>query len=43
MEHNIQLKEWEINVILEALAEQPYNRVAATIQRIKDQIKSKEE
>lgn len=35
---DIHLELWEINMILALLAEQPYNRVSATIQRIKDQI-----
>jgi hypothetical protein len=35
---DIHLEMWEINLILKALADMPYNRVAATIQRIKDQI-----
>jgi len=34
----IELEPWEINLILKALAELPYARVAATIQRIKDQV-----
>ena len=38
MDINIQLKEWEINVILNALADQPYNQVASIIQHIKEQI-----
>lgn len=38
----INLELWEINLILSLLAEQPYNRVAATIQRIKEQIESEE-
>lgn len=38
----INLELWEINMILNLLAEQPYNKVAATIQRIKDQIESEE-
>ena len=38
MDINIQLKEWEINVILKALAEQPYNQVASIIEHIKEQI-----
>lgn len=38
----IELELWEINLILKTLAELPYNQVAATIQRIKDQIENKE-
>lgn len=38
MDKVIELKEWEINLILEALSYLPYERVAATIQRIKEQI-----
>lgn len=38
----IELEMWEINLILNALGEQPYNEVAATIQRIKDQIEGAE-
>lgn len=34
----IKLEPWEINVILKALAEQPYNRVAGIIQHIKEQV-----
>lgn len=34
----IELEMWEINLILKALAELPYQRVSATIQRIKNQI-----
>lgn len=34
----INLEPWEINLILEALSYLPYERVAATIQRIKEQI-----
>lgn len=34
----IELEMWEINLILNALAELPYKRTAATIQRIKWQI-----
>ncbi len=34
----IELEMWEINLILKALADLPYNRVAATIQRIKEQV-----
>ena len=37
MSRVIELEMWEINLILNALGEQPYNEVAATIQRIKDQ------
>lgn len=37
MSKAIELELWEINLILNALGEQPYNEVAATIQRIKDQ------
>jgi len=36
----INLELWEINLILIALGEMPYNKVAATIARIKDQIKT---
>lgn len=36
----IELELWEINLILSLLAEQPYNRVAATIRRIQHQIES---
>ena len=35
----ITLELWEINLILNALAKLPYEEVAATIQRIKDQVK----
>lgn len=38
MDKVIELKEWEINIILKALAEQPYNQVASIIQHIKEQI-----
>ena len=37
---DIHLELWEINLILEALSYLPYERVAATIQRIKEQIDS---
>lgn len=37
---DIHLELWEINMILKTLAELPYNQVAATIQRIKEQIDS---
>ena len=37
---DIHLEMWEINLILEALSYLPYERVAATIQRIKEQIDS---
>lgn len=37
---DIHLELWEINLILKALAEFPYNRVADTIQRIKDQVEA---
>lgn len=40
---SINLELWEINMILTLLAEQPYNLVAATIQRIKEQIDSEEQ
>lgn len=36
----IDLKPWEINVILKALAEQHYNRVASIVEHIKDQVDS---
>ena len=35
---DIHLELWEINLVLEALGELPYERVAPTIQRIKDQV-----
>lgn len=35
---DIHLELWEINLILEALSYLPYERVAATIQIIKEQI-----
>lgn len=38
----INLEPWEINLILSALAEQPYNKVAATIARIKEQVEAQE-
>lgn len=34
----INLERWEINLILNALAKLPYEEVAATIQRIKEQV-----
>lgn len=34
----IELQDWEINTILNILAERPYNEVAAIIQHIKEQI-----
>lgn len=34
----IELTQYEINYILNLLAEQPYNEVAAIIQHIKEQI-----
>ena len=34
----INLELWEINLILSLLAELPYSKVAATIQRIKEQV-----
>lgn len=40
---DIHLEQWEINMILNLLAGQPYNRVAATIQRIKEQLESEEQ
>ena len=33
----IELSNWEINVILKALAEQPYNRVSYIIHSLKGQ------
>ena len=38
MEKAILLQEWEINLILTALAQLPYEESAATIYRIKEQI-----
>lgn len=35
---DIHLELWEINMILNLLAEQPYHEVSATIQRIKEQV-----
>lgn len=40
---DIHLELWEINLVLEALSELPYNRVAATIQGIKEQIEKQME
>ena len=40
--HLIELSEWEINLILNALGELPYNQVAAVIQNIKEQIEKEE-
>lgn len=37
---DIHLEMWEINLILRALAEQPYNRVAATIRSIEEQVET---
>jgi len=34
----INLEVWEINLILNALAKLPYEEVAGTIQRIKEQV-----
>lgn len=34
----INLELWEINLILKALSKLPYEEVAATIQRIKEQV-----
>lgn len=34
----LNLEEWEVNMVLTALAELPYEESAATIYRIKDQI-----
>lgn len=34
----IELEYWEINLILNTLAERPYNEVASTIYRIKNQV-----
>jgi len=39
---NIELSHWEINYILNLLAEQPYTDVAAIIQHIKEQITKEE-
>lgn len=39
---DIHLEMWEINLILKALAELPYNRTAATIRSIEEQVNSKE-
>jgi hypothetical protein len=36
----IHLEMWEINLILKALAELPYNMVAATVQSIKNQVET---
>lgn len=33
-----ELADWEVNTILKALGEQPYNEVASIIQHIKDQL-----
>ena len=38
MPKTITLEPWEINLILKALGELPYNRVAATIARIEEQV-----
>lgn len=43
MPKTITLEPWEINLILKALGELPYNRVAATIQSITAQIEEQEE
>lgn len=40
---DIHLELWEINMILQMLAEQPYHEVAATIQRIKEQLEREEQ
>lgn len=38
---DIYLEIWEWNMILNMLSEEPYHEVAATIQRIKDQMEGK--
>lgn len=38
----INLELWEINLVLNALAEQPYNRVASIIQHITAQVENQE-
>lgn len=38
MDKIIKLKEWEINFILNIIAEQPYKDVVSIIQHIKEQI-----
>ena len=43
MPKTITLEPWEINLVLKALGELPYNRVAATIQSITAQIESQGE
>lgn len=43
MPKTITLEPWEINLVLKALGELPYNRSAATIQSIKDQLETQEE
>lgn len=35
---DIHLELWEINLVLKALAQLPYDEVAATIQRIREQL-----
>ena len=36
----VNLEKWEISLILSALARLPYEDVAATIQRIKEQVEA---
>lgn len=40
---DIHLELWEINLVLEALSELPYNRVAATIRGITEQMEQQTE
>lgn len=40
---NINLKPWQVNLILTALAKMPYEEVAATIADIKEQIAEDDE
>lgn len=43
MPKTITLEPWEINLVLAALGRLPYDRVAATIQRITAQVEAQEE
>lgn len=36
----LDLEQWEVNIILSALAKRPYEEVAGTIQRIKEQVEA---
>lgn len=40
---DIHLELWEINLVLEALSELPYNRVSATIRGITEQVEKQRE